>query len=219
MAGARDTFKDLLGDRIAPWLRDRGFKRRDATFRRERDAGWQVVNFQRSRFSDAGVVRFTVSLGVGLRLLHEKPPWASRGWPLEYECDFRERLGPLHKGDDHWWRVRPMLPPGRVAKDVLRGLEDAGLSWLGLHATPDEYLSARSVICRASARSTFTRWCCSPRSSATPVTSMPVAGFIVAWQGVGQRPAFAAGRQNSGRQPAVSLKRSFEIRSPLLTTL
>jgi hypothetical protein len=57
----------------------------------------------RDRYADAGDVPFTVNLGVGLSLLHKEPPWAGRGWPLEYECDFRQRLGPLYKGDDHWW--------------------------------------------------------------------------------------------------------------------
>jgi hypothetical protein len=138
---AQDKFNALLGERIAPWLKDRGFRRKDVTFRREHEGAWQIINFQRSRHSDAGVVPVAVNLGVGLSLLHDEPRWAARGWPLEYECDFRQRLGSLLKDDDHWWRVRPLLPVGPTAKEMLRGLEAVGIPWLDLHSRPRDCLT------------------------------------------------------------------------------
>jgi hypothetical protein len=135
MTTAQDKFKELLAGRFSPWLKTRGFKRRDTTFRRRRDAGWQIVNFQRSQFSDASDVPFTINLGVALDVLHDEPSWGSRGWPLEHECDFRERIGRLHKGEDHWWKVRPRRPTRGMVKDVLAALETA-LPWLDAHADP-----------------------------------------------------------------------------------
>lgn len=90
---------------------------------------------QRSQFSDSGVVPFTLGLGVSLDLLQEEPPWRSRGWPLEYECDFRQRIGAVHKGEDHWWKVRPLRPTRGIVNDVLAAL-DTGLLWLDAHADP-----------------------------------------------------------------------------------
>ena len=141
MASAQEKFKSLLAEHIAPWLKHRGFSRRDATFRRERDGAWQIVNLQRSRYSDSRDVPFTVNLGVALALLHDQPAWPKRGWPLENECDFRERLGHLHKGTDHWWRVRPLVPLGPTSKDVLSALDRHGLPWLDLHADARTCLS------------------------------------------------------------------------------
>ncbi len=141
MGAAQDKFKELLAGDFGPWLKERGFKRRDTTFRRRRDQAWQILNFQRSQFSDASDVPFTINLGVALDLLHDDPSWRSRGWPLEYECDFRERIGQLHKGEDHWWRVRPLRPTRGIVKDVLAALETA-LLWLDAHAEPRSMLTS-----------------------------------------------------------------------------
>jgi hypothetical protein len=140
VATAQDKFKELLADDFAPWLKERGFKRRDTTFRRRQGETWQIINFQRSKYSDAGVVPFTINLGVSLDLLHDDPPWRSRGWPLEYECDFRQRLGKLHKGKDHWWKVRPLRPTRRTVSDVLSAL-DKSLPWLDAHTDPASFLA------------------------------------------------------------------------------
>jgi hypothetical protein len=140
MATAQAKFKELLAGDVASWLKASDFKRRDSTFRRRRDGAWQIVNFQRSQYSDASDVSFTVNLGVSLDVLHDEPPWGSRGWPLEYECDFRQRIGALHTGEDHWWRVRPLRPTHRVVNDVLAAL-DKGLVWLDLHADPQALLA------------------------------------------------------------------------------
>lgn len=140
MATAQDKFKALLADDFAPWLKQRGFKRRDGTFRRRQDEAWQIVNFQRDKYSHARRLRFTINLGTSLDVLHDDPEWRSRGWPLEYECDFRQRIGQLHKGEDHWWTVRPLFRTARVRDDVLTALETA-LPWLDAHADPRALLT------------------------------------------------------------------------------
>ena len=143
MATAQDKFKDLLDQHLTPWLKSHGFKRRDTTFRRRREEAWQIVNFQRSQWSDASELAFTINLGVALDVLHDEPPWLQRGWPLEYECDFRERIGDLYKGEDHWWKVRPFWPTRGTTTDVVRSLQ-AALPWLDAHADPQALLS-RSI--------------------------------------------------------------------------
>lgn len=141
MATAQDTFRGLLADHFAPWLKERGFKRRDTTFRRRPDdAAWEIVNFQRSQFSDANAVSFTVNLGVAFDVLHDEPSWNSRGWPLEYQCDFRQRIGALVDGEDRWWKVGPQSPTRGVVGNVLAAL-DAALPWLDAHADPQSLLA------------------------------------------------------------------------------
>jgi hypothetical protein len=140
MATAQDKFSALLADDFAPWLNKRGFKRRDFTFRRRQAQAWQIINFQRDKHSTANLVRFTINLGVSLDVLHEDPAWRSRGWPLEHQCDFRDRLGLLRSRQDHWWTVRPLFPTRRAVTDVLAALEQA-LPWLDAHADPRALLT------------------------------------------------------------------------------
>jgi Domain of unknown function (DUF4304) len=140
VATVQDKFNELLAHDFAPWLKERGFKRRDTTFRRRQGETWQIINFQRSKYSNAGVVPFTINLGVAFDLLNDAPPWRSRGWPLESECDFRQRIGELHKRKDHWWKVRPLRPIRRTVADVLSAL-DKGLPWLDAHTDPASFLA------------------------------------------------------------------------------
>lgn len=189
MPTAQDKFKELLTGRLAPWFTEQGFKRRDSTFRREREGAWQIVNFQRSKYSDARVVRFTVNLGVALEVLHDEPPWAGRGWPLEYECDFRQRLGPLYKGKDHWWRVRPRLPVGPTAKDVLKALEGRAIGWLDLHADPPRYLARSAGEPRSVTSFNLPSWVSLARKIGTAEDVRVAEEELNAWQR-GERPGF-----------------------------
>src|SRR3954451_24224042 len=67
------------------------------------------------------------NLGVSLDVLNDAPPWRSRGWRREIECDFRQRIGQLHTGEDHWWKVRSMRATQRIVKDlVARRTRDLG---------------------------------------------------------------------------------------------
>jgi hypothetical protein len=115
---------------------------RSSAMRRRHAEAWQIVNFQRDKYSNARLLRFTINLGVSLDVLHDDPSWRSRGWPLQAECDFRRRIGHLHKGEDHWWRVRPLLPTRGTARDVLAALDKA-LPWL------DEWSDPRAVLTNA----------------------------------------------------------------------
>ena len=140
-ATVQERFRALLDEHLGPWLRDEGFHRRDATFRRHRGGAWQIVAVHHGRTSGARALRITVSLGVGLAALHDDPPWAERGWPLDHECDFRTRLGHLVTGRDHRWLVRPVTSFAGAEQSVRHALETAGLPWLELHSDPQRLLA------------------------------------------------------------------------------
>ena len=140
---AQDTFKALLDEDIALLLKGEGFRRRDSTFRRQRNGAWQIVNFQRSQFSDSRSIPLAVNLAVALPELDAaERRWQKRGWPLEYECDFRARLGVLVKGEDHWWTLTPLKPVRPTARAIAGAIEEVGLPWLDLHSDARRLLRA-----------------------------------------------------------------------------
>ena len=140
---AQDDFQFVVGDVIAPYLKERGFRRTKSTFRRRAQEGWQIINLQKDKWSREDHVRFTVNLGVALDALTDDPsPRASRGWPMEYDCHFRHRLAGK-SGREVWeslgrWRDRK----SRTARRIVEDLEAHGLPWLELHADPERLLAS-----------------------------------------------------------------------------
>jgi hypothetical protein len=62
---AQEAFEEMLAEHIWPALKDKGFKRSKSTFHRPIYENWEVVNLQRSYYSDRYDVRFTVNVAVG----------------------------------------------------------------------------------------------------------------------------------------------------------
>lgn len=140
----------MVAQNIGPSLKASGFKRSKATFHRPVGDNWEVVNLQRSRYSDREVVRFTVNLAVGIGRLREGVlTWADGKRPNEYKCHFRERLGILSSGRDTWWRVSPDTNVVELAEAVLLAIETYGLPWLEARSTDEGLRSvARSDLSR-----------------------------------------------------------------------
>jgi hypothetical protein len=81
--------------RLTP-LKGAGFKRTRSTFHRQSGPNWEVVNLQRSQFSDREDVKVAINLGVGFELLRDgMPGWKAGKRPPEHQCHLRTRLGQL----------------------------------------------------------------------------------------------------------------------------
>ena len=139
---AQDDFDALVRESVAPALREYGFKRSKATFHRRVEGAWQVINFQKNKWSRREHVLFTVNLGTAIDALADDPPaWSTRGWPLEYECHFRQRVSALSGGQaweslGRWRDLR-----GRVRGRVIGDIKSHGLPWLDLYSNPQTLLA------------------------------------------------------------------------------
>lgn len=103
---------------------------------------WEVVNLQRSYYSNREEVRFTVNLAVGLaRLRDGLLTWADGKRPPEYRCHFRRRLGMLLNGRDTWWTVTPDTNVVELGESVVLALETYGLPWLEALSTEENLRS------------------------------------------------------------------------------
>lgn len=128
---AQKAFDSLVASGVWPALRQHGFRRPKYTFHREAALNWQVLNLQKSMYSDRDAVRFTVNVAVGLdRLRSGVLDWPDGKRPAESSCHLRERLGQLLVGRDTWWDVRPDTNLGELAEVVVVAIETAALPWL-----------------------------------------------------------------------------------------
>jgi hypothetical protein len=139
---AQDAFDELVRDGIWPFLRGHDFKRTKATFHRAVGDNWQVVNLQRSKWSDRRSVEFTVNLAVGLDRLRERQyDWAEGKRPPDSRCHFRERLGFLLRGTDVWWKVRRRTNIASLADTINSAVEEHAFPWLDARSSEDAILA------------------------------------------------------------------------------
>jgi hypothetical protein len=92
---AQETFEAFVTDQIWPFLKEREFKRSKGTFHRAVGDDWEIINLQKSAYSDSDEVRFTINLAVAYKSLTE----GGRGWPKgkrppAHQTGIRQRLGP-----------------------------------------------------------------------------------------------------------------------------
>ncbi len=129
-------FDVFVRDDVSPFLAAHGFKRRDTTFHRFVAGNWEVVQLERSRWSDSRRVEFAVNLAVGLSALRERQyQWPDGSRPPASGCQLRERLGVLLWGRDLRWEVRRRTDIAALAGTVNGALEGHALPWLRARST------------------------------------------------------------------------------------
>jgi hypothetical protein len=132
---APHLYKEMLRDRIAPALRDRGFKGSGANYSMPSDAHWALLGFQGRTANSSERVRFTVNLKVVTKtawqaMFEVKPhigakPTANIGVGGD---EWWERIGLLMpERKDRWWEIRQGRPTDQVASDVLAAIDAYGI--------------------------------------------------------------------------------------------
>jgi hypothetical protein len=139
---AQEKFDELVRDGVWPFLRAHGFKRTRATFHHPVGDNWEVVNLQKSRWSDRRSVSFTVNLAVGLDRLRERQyDWGEGKRPSDARCQLRKRLGLLMSDRDLWWKVGRLTRIPALADTVNTALERYAFPWLEARSTDDALLA------------------------------------------------------------------------------
>jgi len=122
----------MIRDEVAPWLRERGFRKRRNQFRRGDDQGWQVVGFQASQWGSRDDVRFTINLWVGVTELEAVEP----------DAQVQQRVGALLRGgEDHWWSLDSFTDASALGADLREVLESVCLPWLDARRNLDQLMA------------------------------------------------------------------------------
>lgn len=133
MGVAQDLYDEMVRNSIAPRMKARGFKKTRTNFHRNVGPNWEVVNLQRSAYSEADHVSFTVNLGVAFESIREavRPSgWKQGTRPTEYACHLRQRLGLVLGDRDIWWDIFPETDVPALGDAVAEAIERFGLPWL-----------------------------------------------------------------------------------------
>jgi hypothetical protein len=131
---AREGYDEMIRLRVAPELKNLGFRRLRNRFVRRVGRSWQIIDFQASQFGSRDDVSFTINLAVALdELPRAAGTWDATKPPSEYHAQLRERIGNLMEaGEDHWWPLDESTDAAQLAlADELIGIvRRVGLPWL-----------------------------------------------------------------------------------------
>lgn len=132
LSQAQQHFNAIVDAELGPWLRARGFLKRGQNFHRRVGPNWEIVNVQRSTFSDRDDVRFTLNLAVAYGSLREQPSerWRDDQRPLAHNAHLKVRVGTLARGEDYWWIIGAETTPAAIGSELRTDLEGPGLAWL-----------------------------------------------------------------------------------------
>jgi len=133
VATAQQLFAAFLKERIAPGLRDRGFKGSGQVYRLPAAAHYLQVGFQKSVHNDAREVSFTINLQAVSRATWEAAR-RERSWLPEqptpnthfeaFGC-WQQRAGDLMPGRrDVWWSLRRDTDLDQLARELLAAFDD-----------------------------------------------------------------------------------------------
>ncbi len=122
-------------------LKPIGFQKKERTVNREIEKGiFQVVNFQKSKDSD----RFTVNIGVCAAALYQfHHSYSKKDFYLESDCQLRQRLGVLVKGDDYWWTIDNTIDA--ISKEIGEYIHTTAFKWFADIDTKEKIINHMGV--------------------------------------------------------------------------
>ena len=104
--------KKLVADELRATFKAHGFRAKGLTFHRQVADNFGIIQLQKSRNSTAGIVEFTINLGVfsgRVQRTLSECMWMPEvtGVPTEPVCHLRKRVGSLlPEARDVWWSIR-----------------------------------------------------------------------------------------------------------------
>lgn len=129
------TIDELIKLGLSPLLKTHHFGKSGRTFHRQIGEIWQVLNIQSSQSNFDIIGKFTINLGIYHPVVAEFAGKSlSSGYPKEYECTLRKRIGYLMQSQaDYWWEINPTTNLEVLAQQVNTTVDKFGLPWLETH--------------------------------------------------------------------------------------
>lgn len=127
----------MINDMVSPAVRGLGLKGSGGRYEVPSETYWAMVSFQKSAYSDARSLRFTINLFVVERAVWEEESATRSYWPVKptgsmtYTREIApQRIGLVASGHDTWWSITAGEDTAPVAKVVIAMIDEVGLPWL-----------------------------------------------------------------------------------------
>jgi hypothetical protein len=132
---AQTTYSSMVKDHFAPRLRTLGLRGSGNSYLLPTDDSWALLGLQKSKWSTAEVVEFTISVTVVSHqtwdsLRAARPHLRDRPSPNTFYGPevWWKRIGQLMDlGEDQWWQVRAGEPVAELAEAVAVTVEQFAL--------------------------------------------------------------------------------------------
>lgn len=146
LKSAQDTFNLFLRRHLAPGLRSLGFKGSGQNYLVANGEYWMQLGIQRSSFSDAAGIPFTINVAVAdkrkwtdLRSHHPTWPQSPNANRFYGPAIWQSRIGSLlPEGTDKWWRVQPGTDAEKLATELLVLIRDIALPQMTARAVSSQ---------------------------------------------------------------------------------
>jgi hypothetical protein len=132
------VYEAMVKDVLSPGFRELGLKGSGGRYSWAAPGFWALLSLQKSAYSDAAEIQFTVNL-----LVASKAQWEAARAARPYlperpsagtvygEPAVQERIGMIHRDRaDKWWRLYAGVDETAVTDDVLHDVRDFAIPWL-----------------------------------------------------------------------------------------
>jgi hypothetical protein len=127
----------MLREQVGPRLRELGFRGSGGSYLLPDDRWWALIGFQKDRYSDARLVRFTVNVAAADKAVwaaaRNREPWlpARPSGNTNYPVGECIRIGQvLPTRVDTWWAVPAGAATQALADEVVGVIRDHALPWI-----------------------------------------------------------------------------------------
>lgn len=129
----------MIKDTISPALRELGFKGSGGRYSLDSAESWSLLGFQKSAYSDAAHIQFTINLAVvqiaawnELRVEFPYFPEKPSAQLGTGRVGSMKRIAFLKPGvtTDEWYSLVADADPAEVVEQVLQDVREYGLPWL-----------------------------------------------------------------------------------------
>ncbi|OYU46801.1 MAG: hypothetical protein CFE44_00200 [Burkholderiales bacterium PBB4] len=136
---------ELVSKQLAPFLKERGFRKKGQRFYHRIGSCIQLIELDRWKYNEGSTGKIGISVGVFFPSVWEavnraRPAWSEERfddeWPPIQNCLVDMSVLPPQNGQglDNYWDIDATLPMDATAERIKRSIEVDGLAWLNANS-------------------------------------------------------------------------------------
>lgn len=132
-------FKVILTEVSKP-LKEFGFKKYGSSFLIEKGKNIGIINFQKSRNSNADRTIFTINIGVYCGVLKILDPLEIKSKPVISDCHWKIRIRIPTNNLDYWWEINDSTSIPNPSSEIIKLLENKAVPEINNHITHENII-------------------------------------------------------------------------------